>query len=118
MEPKMPQNSLLACLIILLSSCAAGPVQLTKSESAIRVYSEAPNCKYENLGIVSASSGSVGWDIEGNEEATLSMLKKNAHKVGADGVVLRSSKDGKRQWHSSGVVHTMRGDAIKGCIQK
>jgi hypothetical protein len=118
MKSKILKNSLLACLVVLLSSCTARPVKLTEQESFIRVYNEVPNCKYENLGIVIASSGNVNWDINGNEEATLSRLRKNAHKLGADAIIIRSSKKGERQSHSSSVLYTMRGNAIKNCSQE
>lgn len=107
----------LACIFFILSACAATPEKLSSEEAAIRVYREAPNCKFEMLGLVSASSGSVGMDIEGNEEASLSKLKKSAYQMGADAVILRDSKFGDRQWHSSGVVHYVSGDAIKGCAK-
>lgn len=105
----------IASLVVVMSACAATPEKLSTQEAAVRVYREPPSCNFENLGLVSASSGNVGMDIEGNQESTISKLKKNAYRMGASAVIVHDSKYGERQWHSSGVVHHMSGDAISDC---
>ena len=102
-------------LTFLLVGCVSSPSRLSTKEDAVIIYSSTPDCKYKNLGMISASSGSVGWDVEGNENATSAELKKVAAKKGATGVILKKSEQGERQWHSSGSLHQMSGDAIK-CI--
>ena len=102
-------------LLSWLAGCVAMPVQLTTGEASVIVYRTPPDCEYQYIGMVNAISGSVGMDVEGNEPATLSKLKKNAYMMGATAVILRESGFGRRQWHSSGIVHRMSGDAIRGC---
>jgi hypothetical protein len=101
------------CVVSILSACVASPIDLTPTEQAVRVYTDEPDCEYENLGLVSAQSGSVSMDIEGNEAATLSKLKKAVAAVGANAVIVLKSETGDRQWHSSGVQHQMSGTAIR-----
>ncbi len=94
-------------------SCISSPPKLTQEEAAIKVYSSTPECHYKNLGYISAQTGSVSWDVEGNEEASLGYLKKQAYELGANAIILKQSKTGDRQWHSSGVTHEISGDAIR-----
>jgi hypothetical protein len=97
----------------MLMACISSPPELTDKENAVIIYSSKPTCKYENLGYISAQTGSVNWDVEGNEEASIGYLKQKAAKMGATGVILKASKTGERQWHSAGVTHEMSGDAIR-----
>ena len=103
----------LVLIAVAVVGCVASPVDLTPTEQAVRVYSEAPDCDYENFGLVSAQSGSVAMDIEGNEAASISKLKKAAAAIGATAVIVTKSESGDRQWHSAGVQHQMSGTAIR-----
>ena len=102
----------LSLMIGLLAGCVSSPPELSAGESAIQIFSTAPNCKFRNLGYVSASSGSVAWDVEGNSDISIAELKKRAFEKGANAILLKSSAAGDRAWHSSGVVHEAAGDAI------
>ncbi len=107
-------RSLILCgAITVFCGCVAQPVDLTPAEQAVRVYSEAPDCSYEDFGLVSAQSGSVAWDVEGNEAASVSKLKKEAAAIGATAIIIAKSETGDRQWHSAGVQHQMTGQAIR-----
>ena len=99
--------------LLILYGCVASPVKLTPEEQAVRVYAEEPECSFENYGVVSVQSGSVAMDIEGNEAASISKLKKEAAALGATAVILTKSETGDRQWHSAGVQHQMSGIAIR-----
>ena len=100
-------------LSLALLACTAQPVQLTSEEAAVRVYRDKAPCEHDNLGVIAAQPGNVSWDKEGNEAATISMLKKQAAALGANAMILTKSEFGDRQWHSSGVVHHGAADAIR-----
>lgn len=53
-------------MALVVFGCVSRPVSLTPEEEAVRVYQDAPDCKYEDLGMIASTSGSVGWDVEGN----------------------------------------------------
>ena len=78
--------------ILLITSCASGSYILTgekltpiKSE-AVKLYTSAPQ-QYETIGIVNASSDS-GWTQQGDMDYAISELKKQAAKLGANGIIL------------------------------
>ncbi|MBR3568613.1 MAG: hypothetical protein IKN94_10115 [Salinivirgaceae bacterium] len=80
------------CLFLL--SCASGSVLVTgKQREAtypenVIIYSEAPS-NYEVIGIVTASSD-MGWTEQGDLNYAIEELKKQAAKVGANGIILES----------------------------
>lgn len=102
-------------IIAILAGCSSDPVRLTPEEARVVVLRQAPDCKYRNLGIITASSGNIGLDIKGNESATLSKLRRQAHALGADAVILRGGGFNERPWYSQGDVYQMDGDAIINC---
>jgi hypothetical protein len=73
-----------------LAGCATTPTQLTKEEDAIRVFASAPSCKYKILGAVGGSSGSTLWGTYGNYNATVSRMKKDAYKLGANAIIIKT----------------------------
>ena len=100
----------LVLFVMSLAGCAVAPAQLTKEEDAIRVFASAPPCKYKIVGTVGGSSGSTFWGTEGNYNATVSRMKKDAYKLGANAIIIKSentsvSADG-------GAVNDMLADAI------
>lgn len=80
------------CLFLL--SCASGSVLVTgiqreaTNPDNVIIYSEAPT-NYEVIGIVTASSD-MGWTEQGDLDYAIEELKKQAAKVGANGIILES----------------------------
>ena len=79
-------------MIILLSSCASGSYILTGQKrdpinpSLVKLYTAQPK-QYEVIGIVNSSSDS-GWTQQGDMDLAVSELKKQAAKLGANGILL------------------------------
>jgi hypothetical protein len=46
--------------------------------------------KYKVLGAVGGTSGSTFWGTEGNYNATVSRMKKDAYRLGANAIILKS----------------------------
>ena len=86
-------NFLFLCTVLFFS-CASGTALVTGKQRAatnpetVIVYTEPP-AKYEIIGIVTASSDS-GWTEQGDLEYAMAELKKQAAKIGANGVILES----------------------------
>ena len=86
--------SVLFLSIVLFFSCASGTALVTGTQraatnpEAVVVYSEPP-AKYEVIGIVTASSDS-GWTEQSELEYAVAELKKQAAKIGANGVILEN----------------------------
>jgi len=87
----------LAFAMVVIGACASGSAIVTGSKRApiaseqVRVYLEAP-ADFEVIGLVSASSD-AGWTEQGSVDYAIEELKKQAAKLGANGVVLVSSGD-------------------------
>jgi hypothetical protein len=105
-----------AAVLAMVQGCASVPLILTSEEKEIRIYRDETHCPlYDYVGMIAASSGVMGLGVEGNEQTTLTKLKRYAHQMGADGVIVRASGYSRRYWHNSGVVHRMVGDAVRNC---
>ena len=85
---------LTALLLCSVFSCATGTALVTgtqrpatKSDEVV-VYTEAPE-KYEVIGIVTASSD-AGWTAQERLDLALAELKKQAAKIGANGIILEN----------------------------
>ena len=103
-------------VLAMIQGCASVPLVLTEKEREVRIYRDESQCpSYEYVGMVAASSGVMGLGVEGNEQTTLTKLKRYAHRMGADAVIVRASGYSRRYWHNSGVVHRMKGDAVRDC---
>ena len=102
--------TMLVCAMSL-AGCAVAPTQLTKEEDAIRVFASAPPCKYTILGAVGGSSGSTLWGTDGNYNATVSHMKKDAYKLGANAIIIRSEHTSTGTVNS-GSVNDLLADAI------
>ncbi|MDE5580151.1 MAG: hypothetical protein K2I95_01855 [Treponemataceae bacterium] len=78
----------------MLSSCASGTALVTGTQRSatnadeVVIYTEAPE-KYEVIGIVTASSD-FGWTEQGDLNYAVAELKKQAAKIGANGIILES----------------------------
>lgn len=79
-------------LIILLNGCASGSAIVTGNVrdpinfNEVKLYLEPPE-NYETIGIVKASSD-AGWTEQGSQDYAVDELKKQAAKLGANGVLL------------------------------
>ena len=80
--------------LLFVFSCASGTALVTGTKrpattpDAVVVYTEAPE-KYEVIGIVTASSD-AGWTAQGSLDYAIAELKKQAAKIGANGIILES----------------------------
>ena len=78
----------------VLASCASGTALVTGVQrpamdpAEVVIYTEAP-ADYEVIGIVTASS-EAGWTEQGDLNYAVAELKKQAAKIGANGVILES----------------------------
>lgn len=97
-------------LVVSLFGCAAAPTRLSKEEDAIRVFASQPSCKYKNLGAVGGTSGSTFWGTEGNYGATVSRMKKEAYKLGANAILIKGQNTSAGSM--GGSVNEMLADAI------
>lgn len=79
---------------LIISSCASGTALVTgvqrpaTSPESVILYTEPP-ANYEVIGIVTASSDS-GWTDQGSLEYALKEIKKQAAKIGANGILLEN----------------------------
>ena len=95
MHPARKKIYALVLLVIFLNACASGSSITTGTARApidfnqVRLYVDAPE-KYETIGIVKASSG-AGWTEQGSQDYAIEELKKQAAKLGANGVLLTTT---------------------------
>jgi hypothetical protein len=79
---------------IALTGCASGSALVTGEKrspvdpEAVKIYLESPR-EYETIGVIEASSDS-GWTKQGDLDYATKELKKQAGKLGANGVLLQS----------------------------
>jgi len=86
---------LLALAVLSIAACASGSAIVTGNTRTpiapeqVRIYLEPPT-SFEVIGLVNASSDS-GWTEQGSLDYAIEELKKQAAKLGANGVLLVSS---------------------------
>ena len=86
-------GSLLA--VFLLHACASGSYIVTgevrepTDMELVKLYVESPD-EYEVIGIVKASSD-AGWTEQGSQDYAVKELKKQAAKLGANGIILTTT---------------------------
>ena len=86
---------LLAVAVLALAACASGTAIVTGNirdpvaPEQVKIYLEPP-AAFETIGLVSASSG-AGLTQHGSVDYAIEELKKQAAKLGANGVLLVSS---------------------------
>lgn len=86
---------LLALAALAIGACASGSVIVTGKPRApiapekVKIYLEPP-AAFEVIGLVNASSD-AGWTEQGSLDYAVEELKKQAAKLGANGVLLVSS---------------------------
>lgn len=97
-------SALTLLAVLTLLGCASGTALVTgtqrpaTSADEVVVYTEPPE-QYEVIGIVSASSD-MGWTAQGSLDYAIAELKKQAAKIGANGVII----EGMGQSSSGGVL--------------
>jgi hypothetical protein len=90
-----PLLLLLAPAVLAIAACATGSAIVTGATKTpvapeqVRIYLEPPPA-FEVLGLVNASSD-AGWTEQGSVNYAIEELKKQAGKLGANGVLLTSS---------------------------
>jgi len=88
-------KGLLPLLVLFLVSCASGSAIVTgtkrapREPSQVKLYLEEPT-NYDVIGIVNASSDS-GWTEQESQDYAIQELKKQAGKLGANGILLGST---------------------------
>jgi len=90
-------SKIIACylLAVFLTGCATGSVVLTGTArpstdpQSVKLYLQEPK-KYDVIGLVEASSDS-GWTDQGSQDYAVAELKKQAAKIGANGVLLTTT---------------------------
>lgn len=86
---------LAAITILVLASCASGSAIVTGTvrtpilPEQVRIYLEPPN-EFEVIALVNASSD-AGWTEQGSVDYAIAELKKQAAKLGANGVLLTAT---------------------------
>lgn len=82
-------SALLVAACATGSSIVVGQVREPIDPSQVKLYLEAPKT-YEGIGIVNASSN-AGWTEQGSVDYAIEELKKQAAKLGANGVLIAST---------------------------
>jgi len=106
--------SVLVLAGLLLAGCATGSNIVTgttrpsTSPMAIKIYTEPP-ADYEVIGQVTAGSSS-GWTSQGSMDYAVAELKKQAARLGANGVLLTGTTATQSFW--DGYNHSVVGKAI------
>lgn len=86
-----------AILVLAIAGCASGSSIVTGAKRApvapesVKIYLQPPPI-FEVIGLVNASSD-AGWTEQGSMDYAIEELKKQAAKVGANGVLLVSTAD-------------------------
>ena len=97
-------TSLLSLFSFFIFSCASGTALVTGTQrpatiaEEVVIYTEAPE-KYEVIGIVTGSSD-AGWTEQDSLDYAIVELKRQAAKIGANGIILESIGTS----NSSGVI--------------
>jgi hypothetical protein len=88
---------LLSFAVLAITACASGSSVVTGTTRApiaseqVRLYLEPP-ADFEVIGLVNASSD-AGWNEQGSMDYAIEELKRQAAKLGANGVLIVSSGD-------------------------
>jgi uncharacterized protein YbjQ (UPF0145 family) len=117
---KAPQAfSLLSCVATLLGCGPSGSAVLTGARrsaqptEAVTIYLEPPTRKYEVVGLVTSRSVN-GLTQQSDTQQATDELKRQAAKLGANGVLLTSSNVGSTAQVGSGMVGTVPITTVSG----
>lgn len=85
-------NKLLVFAVLAITACASGSAIVTGTRrpriapEQVTLYLETPT-SFEVIGLVNASSD-AGWTVQGSLDYAIKELKKQAAKLGANGVLI------------------------------
>jgi hypothetical protein len=109
----------LLCAMLALAACATGSAVITGqtrdpiAPEQVKVYLDPP-AAFESIGLVSASSA-AGWTAQGSMDYAIAELKKQAARLGANGVLIGSSGDTRSvSSDGHGNVYPVVGKTIQG----
>ena len=118
MPPRRKALMLLPLAVLAIAACASGSAIVTGNKrppvapEQVKLYLEPP-AEFEVIGLVNASSD-AGWTEQGSLDYAIAELKKQAAKLGANGVLIVASGE-----TTTGFVHgvpvtakTVQGRAI------
>src|SRR5690606_19424921 len=88
---------LLSCL--LLAACASsalvtGTPRAPIDPSQVRIYFSAPPGGYEEIALLESNSGAFTYGEQNKMDSVVAKLRKEAAKLGANGVLFRGTADG------------------------
>jgi hypothetical protein len=88
-----------AALAALLAACASpglvtGTPRPPTDPAQVRVYYSPPPGRYEEIGLVESNSGAFTYGEQNKTNAMLAKLRKQAAKLGANGILFRGTADG------------------------
>lgn len=90
------QGLILSLGVLILAGCASGSAIVTGESRGriepeeVKLYVEEPK-NYDVIGVVKASSG-AGWSEQASRNYAIKELKKQAARMGANGVILETNK--------------------------
>jgi hypothetical protein len=115
MNPQRPLQLLLIVVTLVLTACASGSAIVTGTKRApitaelVKLYLEPPS-EFEVIALVSASSD-AGMSEQASVDYATAELRKQAAKLGANGVLLISIGD-MTSTMAGGIGKTVQGKAI------
>jgi len=95
------------------SAVLTGARHASLSRDAVTVYLEPPTRKYEVVGLVTSRSVN-GLTQQSDTQHAMDELKRQAGKLGANGVLLTSSNTGSTQQVGSGMIGTVPVVTVSG----
>lgn len=96
---RIVRASILASLAVLLAACASSHI-LTGTPRApidvaqVRIYYGPPPVAYEEIALLDTSSGALTYGEQNKTDSVLLKLRKEAAKLGANGVLFTGTADG------------------------
>lgn len=89
----------LLLLALALSACASsalvtGTPRAPIDPSQVRVYFQAPPGRYEEIALLESNSGAFTYGEQNKMNSVVAKLRKQAAKLGANGVLFRGTADG------------------------
>lgn len=91
--------ALLASSLVVLAACASSHMLVGTPRAAIapeqvRIYADPPNVPYEEIALLDVSSGAFTYGEQNKTDAVMERLRKEAAKVGANGVIFGGTARG------------------------
>jgi uncharacterized protein YbjQ (UPF0145 family) len=123
---KVSSLAVLSMFALFLTACASGSAIVTGNArpaidpASVKIYLKEPQKSYEVIGLVQASSD-AGWTEQGSQNYAVAELKKQAAKLGANGVLLTATGEkttllygtsGTLLWAAPVTAKTIKGTAI------